>query len=136
MSLGGPALAAHQEYSAWGFHPSWTGPALETDGWFFAGESPDNNEVMLLKPVGRFTKSATTRKMWVRFEQSNVRPASSVYVEEIRCTTKQLKIIQATSYYNNNLDGPVESSNAASDAQWQYAIPGSFGESIVWNSCP
>jgi len=75
-------------------------------------------------------------QVWVRFEYRE--PAhgyfrSMVELEEVNCSTRQLRTLQRTGYAGNNMEG--EATTSAIQPEWLFPPPGTRSEVIIQQAC-
>jgi len=108
---------------------------LPNGGWEYVGAMA-NDEGMFFVSNHNVTRSGTVITIWSRWEyrseqtsQYYVKFRSSVTREEVDCTRQASRVLIASYYLQNNMDGEATSySYEREKALWSPSVPGTVGE--------
>lgn len=100
---------------------------IEDQGWTYMGSSTDRSIVF-------FTRSGPSAKhIWSRFEVDQGRVRSYRQLDEVNCSTGQMKTLQQTSFTEPNLEG--SSRVIPIVPEWRYPEPDTFAEMALYELC-
>ena len=112
---------------------TWRGVDIDTTGWIPI--TKDDDSYILVREAQQQTND---RRVWERFEVSQPKTFSSfptrsaVALVELDCGGGRLRILQETSYSENNLKGDQRDGDSS---DWSYVIPGSANDNLFKLEC-
>lgn len=109
-----------------GLTPAWA-------EWVYLGQSDD----YFIHVKSNVMKSGTTVKGWVMFDRrpgSTARFASYVGLNEARCNSGQLRVLQIV-FYNGQFGSGVVEQSINSAGEWSYPPPDSVLEIVLKTLC-
>ena len=112
---------------------TWRGIDLDIAGWLPVAK--DDDSYVLVREAAQ---QAGTKKVWARFEVSQPKTFSSFSTRsalaliEFDCTGGRSRVLQETSYSENNLKGDQRDGDST---DWSFVVPGSNDDSMFKLEC-
>lgn len=109
---------------------AWAG-GIDTQGWALVASGAAGETVVYARKPQRLSPNLV--RMWSRFETRRATPRSGVQLVEYDCAGNRERLIQATEYPSNGMQG--SSTSPEPSGKWSYPIPGTVAEILKDQAC-
>lgn len=111
----------------------WAKANLQDEGWVQINAG--DRAVLFVRAAPHGPRGEV--RLWVRYEHfpSNIGVwVSTAALMEMDCAERRERSLQITGYTKNNLEGEAKT-QADAEPPWQYATPGTLGETEIGIAC-